>query len=43
MPHRIVQTVVFGEGSDGGNPCPVVLDACEDRSGCSQRRRRKQD
>ena len=27
MSHRIVQTVVFGERSDGGNPCPVVLDA----------------
>jgi PhzF family phenazine biosynthesis protein len=25
--HRIVQTVVFGEGDAGGNPCPVVLDA----------------
>jgi PhzF family phenazine biosynthesis protein len=27
MSHRIVQTVVFGDGAGGGNPCPVVFDA----------------
>jgi len=30
--HRIVHTVVFGDGAGGGNPCPVVLDA-DDLSG----------
>lgn len=31
-PHRIVRTVVFADGTGGGNPCPVVL-ARESRRG----------
>jgi trans-2,3-dihydro-3-hydroxyanthranilate isomerase len=27
LSRRIVQTVVFGDGAGGGNPCPVVFDA----------------
>lgn len=37
MALRIVHTVVFGDGPNGGNPCPVVLDADRLSTGDMQR------